>query len=83
MFVRELERFVYFFMDQHTHVRMCMHMPGYALQILLCLRPSVQRQIKGLQLRTDPYLRFITYANKFPYIILLTATDQYFLISGV
>ena len=25
----------------------------------------------------------ITYANKFPYIILLTATDQYFSISGV
>ena len=25
----------------------------------------------------------ITYANKFPYIILLTSTDQYFSISGV
>jgi len=58
MFVHELERFVYFFMDQHTHVRMCMHMPGYALEILLCLRPSVQRQFQGLQLRTNPYLRY-------------------------
>ena len=43
---------------------------------------KVTHQTAGLEL---PGLKttFITYANKFPYIILLTSTDQYFSISGV
>jgi len=39
--------------------------------------------IKILNTQSEKVYLFITYANKFPYIILLTATDQYFSISGV
>jgi len=41
--------------------------------------PSISQ---GVIEQTD-IMCIITYANKFPYIILLTATDQYFSISGV